>query len=405
MRGFLYLPLLFLAFILDVIEIILTLADSTVILIILHIIQILLDLLFNLLFLVIFLPSIFEALREKRAKAVLIRRIIAFLTEVVGESIPVLDFLPIRFLTILFMWLDESGIIEKIQKKISEAVSKAFNLPVVGSLLKKYSQALEQPLIKEVLPRIVSNKAVETLSPIPHQSLTSLTSPQVIQPKKSKIQPETPYIKSPKMSRGTIFVFLFLFSFFTHSSISLAQTKEVYFFAKKTQNGVIVSGIFVNSKTKTVYEPPQPSRFDWQIPFSQDYSLTSYKSFLKVDYYPNFKNELAKIKLQVSRIGFKDKKSYEGEVFLPPSDISVIKIKNSYFELPFLGKIEGNEILSYKTWNFTSDNLTNVWKLNGIYLSNQKQLSVNLISPGLLSLEVVNLNNRNEKVVKFLLVK
>ncbi|GBD34545.1 hypothetical protein HRbin35_00274 [bacterium HR35] len=402
MKGFLYLPLLFLAFIIDVIEIILSLADSTVILIVLHILQILLDLLFNLLFLVIFLPSIFEALREKRAKTVLIRRIVAFLTEAIGESIPVLDFLPIRSLTIFFMWLDESGIIEKIQKKISETISKASQLPVIGTLVKKYSEVLEQPLVKEVLPRVVSNKAIETLSPISSLPQT----PQVIQPKKIETSPKTPYLKSAKLStRGTVFVFLFFFSLFSFSSISLAQTKEVYFFTKKTKDGIIVSSIFVNPKTKTIYEPPPVSKFDWKIPFSQDFSITSYKSFLKVDPDPKFKRESAKIKLFVSGISFKDKKFYEGEVFLPSPDISIIKIKNSYFELPFLGKIEGNEILSYKTWNFTSDNLTNVWKLNDIFLSNQRQLNINLISPGLLSLEVVNLNNRNEKVIKFLLVK
>ncbi len=404
-----FLALLFLSIPLDAIEIILTLIDvGTIIGIVIHLFQIILDLIFNLLLIAFGLLSAFK--KEIGLTRLILRRLLPILISVVGETIPVIDALPLRTITLIFLWLETSGILDNIISKIGGFVSSALSvLPAplrerveslakrhpVGSMLLSLKEKTEgKGKAKE--PQIISEaqkkkKEIEENEEYP--SLFQRVAPSLIK----KIKEPTIVNKARQLRK--IISILILFVFFPF--FALAQDIDAYLFSKKTTDGIIISAIFVDKKTKSVYSFPYPSVFEWNVPFSQIPEVISYKPFFKINLQKNYSGGDFKIKFSI-KDAVRSKKFFSSEknIYLEEPDVSIIYLKKNYFEIPFVGNPLEKEIITFKTFGFSSNNLSSLWKLNGIFISNEKFLNPHLLSSGFLSLEVRNLNNSSEVVIE-----
>jgi len=389
-----YIFLLFLAIPLDVLEIIFSLIDagSFGIGLLLHIFQIILDFLFNFILIIFNLKHLFQ--KEVSFARLLIRRISPILVQSIGEAIPVLDFLPLRTVATIFLWLEVSGTLDKIIEKVSGLTSSVFEtLPSplrekveflarrhpVGSMLLNLKEKEER---KERGPQIIS--------PAQRKKDKTLKEKKVKKP--SGLFGEV--VSEAKMPRGVISL-LFFFIFFP--LITFAQTKDVYFFSKKLKDGVIVSAVFVDKKTKIVYSYSSPSRYEWKIPFSQTSEVFSSKPFVKIDLNKNYGGGDFKINLSIKDlIRGRLLSSFEGNIYLENPDVSIIYLKKKYFEIPFRGNYFEKEPITFKAFGFSSENFVSVWKLNGIFISNNKILDSSFLREGFLNLEVRNQENKNE---------
>ena len=408
-----FLVLLFLSIPLDAIEIILTLIDvGTIIGLIIHLFQIILDLIFNLLLIIFGLLSTFR--QEMTLTRLILRRVLPILISAVGETIPVIDALPLRTITLIFLWLETSGILDRIIERIRTTVSTV--LSVIPSPLRKRIELLgkkvealaeKSPVLSTALKLTKTKELREKTGLVSEDTAEEAYSPPkkpvafqpiIVKPSNKKEKKE-PYII--RKAAVTFFILFILFPLFAS-----AQTIDVYLFSKKTVDGTIVSAIFVDKKTKLVYSFPPSSLFEWKIPISQIPEIISYKPFIKINLDKNYSGGIFKIKLSVKDlVREKNLFSFENNIYLEEPDVSIVYLKKNYFEIPFIENFLEKEPITFKTYGFSSNNLIPIWKLNGIFISNEKFLMPHLLSKGFLSLEIRNPNNRAEVVFESAFLK
>jgi len=400
-----------LATVLDGIEIILALTDVGTggLGLVLHILQIFLDFLFTFLLIIFGFKSLFQ--KEVAFSRLLIRRILPILLQGIGEIIPILDFLPIRTFATIFLRLEVSGTLDKIISKVGGIVSSLLSvLPAhlrekveflakkspIGSMLLKAKEKVEEGK-KTQEPQVVSEakKREEKKEGEEYRGLFGLgrvvnKALQITQ----KIAKPTIVSKAKMQPRGLnpILILFIFFPFF-----AFAQTKDVYFFAKKLNNGAIVSAVFVDKKTKTVYSYPSLSRYEWKLPFSEIPEIFSNKPFIKIDLNKRYSSGDFKVSLSIKNlINGNLLSSFDGNIYLEKPDVSIIYLKKNYFEIPFVGNPLEKEEITYKAFGFSSNDLTSIWRLNGNFISNDRTLNPYLLSGGFLNLEVRNKQNRSE---------
>lgn len=401
-----------LAAILDGIEIILALTDVGTggLGLVLHILQIFLDFLFTFLLIILGFKSLFQ--KEVAFSRLLIRRILPIFIQGIGEMIPILDFLPIRTFATIFLWLEVSGTLDKIISKIGGIVSSLLSvLPAplrekveflakrspIGSMLLKAKEKVEKERRAQE-PQVVSkaNKREEKKEGEEYRGLFGLG--RVVSNAASKITKEIAkptIVSEAKMPPRGITPILILFIFFPF--FAFAQTKDVYFFAKKLNNGTIVSAVFVDKKTKTVYSYPSLSRYEWKLPFSETPEIFSNKPFIKIDLNKRYSSGDFKVSLSIKNlINGNLLSSFDGNIYLEKPDVSIIYLKKNYFEIPFVGNTLEKEEITFKAFGFSSNDLTSIWRLNGNFISNDRTLNPYLLSGGFLNLEVRNSQNRSE---------
>jgi hypothetical protein len=401
-----------LAIVLDGIEIVLALIDVGTggLGLVLHILQIFLDFLFTFLLIIFGFKSLFQ--KEVSFSRLLIRRIFPIFLQGIGEIIPILDFLPIRTLATIFLRLEVSGTVDKIISKIGGIVSSLLSvLPAplrekieflakrspIGSMLLKAKERVEKERRAQE-PQVVSeaNKREEKKEGEEYRGLFGLE--RVISKAASKITEEIdkPTIvseaKMPPRGLNPILILFIFFPFF-----AFAQTKDVYFFAKKLNNGAIVSAVFVDKKTKTVYSYPSLSRYEWKLPFSEMPEIFSNKPFIKIDLNKRYSGGDFKVSLSIKNLINGNLLSFfDGNIYLEKPDVSIIYLKKNYFEIPFVGNPLEKEEITFKAFGFSSNDLTSIWRLNGNFISKDRTLNPYLLSGGFLNLEVRNKQNRSE---------
>jgi hypothetical protein len=400
-----------LATVLDGIEIILALTDVGTggLGLVLHILQIFLDFLFTFLLVVFGFKSLFQ--KEVAFSRLLIRRILPIFLQGIGEIIPILDFLPIRTLATIFLHLEVSGTLDKIISKIGGFVSSLLSVlpaplrekveflakrsPIGSMLLKAKEKVEEERKAKE--PQVVSEakKREEKKGDEEYQGLFGLgrVVNKALQITQKIAQPTI--VRRAKMQPRGLTPILILFVFFPF--FAFAQTKDVYFFAKKLNNGAIVSAVFVDKKTKTVYSYPSLSRYEWKLTFSETPEIFSNKPFIKIDLNKRYSSGDFKISLSIKNlINGNLLSSFDGNIYLEKPDVSIIYLKKNYFEIPFVGNPLEKEEITFKAFGFSSNDLTSIWRLNGNFISSDKTLNPYLLSGGFLNLEVRNKQNRSE---------
>jgi len=400
------------AIVLDGIEIVLALTDAGTagLGLVLHILQIFLDFLFTFLLIIFGFKSLFQ--KEIAFSRLLIRRILPIFLQGIGEMIPILDFLPIRTLATIFLWFEVSGTLDKIISKIGGVVSSLLSvLPAplrekieflakrspVGSMLLRVKEKVEKKRrTKE--PQVVSEAKKREKKKEESEEYRGLFGLGRVVSKATKVTKkiaEPTIVGKAKMSPRGLTPILILFIFFPF--FVFAQTKDVYFFSKKLNNGAIVSVVFVDKKTKAVYSYPSLSRYEWKLPFSETPEIFSNKPFIKIDLNKRYSSGDFKISLSIKNlINGNLLSSFDGNIYLEKPDVSIIYLKKNYFEIPFVGNPLEKEEITFKAFGFSSNDLTSIWRLNGNFISNDKTLNPYLLSGGFLNLEVRNKQNRSE---------
>jgi hypothetical protein len=167
-------------------------------------------------------------------------------------------------------------------------------------------------------------------------------------------------------------IFIIIFSFLFISFVS-AQT--FYFSSKKSSNGLMIGVEVFNQKTKTSLVP-LGYNYEWTLP---DLSLEPQKTNTNIFFAPLSKlSDFLLVDLKISKPF--SKTTYlakDQKIQLLEPKVMIVRKTNEGILLPISGKLKQNDSLTIILKNFASKNLTYVWEFNGIFVSNEKEISVN----------------------------
>jgi hypothetical protein len=165
-------------------------------------------------------------------------------------------------------------------------------------------------------------------------------------------------------------ILLIIFSFLL---ISTVTSQTIYISSQKNQ-GVLMIGVEIfDPKTQTSLKP-SGYIYEWTFP---DISLNSQKTMSNLVFIlPTRLDKFLFLDLNVSKPFSKENYFFKNQkVFLPEPKIKIVRKTSSGALLPFSGKLFKNESLTVITKNFGSKKLTYIWELNGVFVSNEKEIS------------------------------
>jgi hypothetical protein len=165
-------------------------------------------------------------------------------------------------------------------------------------------------------------------------------------------------------------ILLIIFSFLL---ISTVTSQTIYISSQKNQ-GVLMIGVEIfDPKTQTSLKP-SGYIYEWTFP---DISLNPQKTMSNLVFIlPTRLDKFLFLDLNVSKPFSKENYFFKNQkVFLPEPKIKIVRKTSDGALLPFSGKLLENESLTVITKNFGSKKLTYVWELNGVFVSNEKEIS------------------------------
>lgn len=390
-----HLPLILLALVLDVLDIILFLiAIAGSITVIISITTILLNI-FQSIFVMIFWFIILIVNDREKTKELKndLRKVLIIITSLIGESFPLINdiigILPLNTLGVLLVISDEIKIIDKLLMKTSQATLFNSFINKINFSTFRFFENLEKN----------SGGRIKNFSKINNSD----TLPKIISSSKITTENETkvPHIKKYKVIEKfqIAILLLFFFPFF-----AFAQSNKVILIPSTQEGRLIISAIFINQKTKTLFEYPQKSYYIWETGGLGANYFETRNPILVIKIKPDFSVSKIKVKLTVVLPNLK-REVYQGEVDLPKQDVAIIKKVKNYFELPFVGTYSPGEIIVAKPYNFSSNNLSFIWNMNDLFLSNSPSINSSLLRTGYLILRVKNQDNFFESASEFLIIK
>lgn len=388
-----YLPPLLLALFLDGLDLILAVIDlvgfETIIVAVVVFLINTLQAIFGLIFwLILFIYSVGG---EVKMIGNFVRRMVLMSVGALAEEFPgindVIGFLPLRTIAVVYIILEESGVISKITQKFK---SFAQSLPILKNV----------SMVASLLGGINKLEATKNINEESQSNIVSKA-------KHRRSEEDTGFrlvsrAKENQNSSLSQIVILLIFAFLL-SNFAFAEEKRVLFYAKNLENEILVSAVFINQKTKNVINYPEKSYYVWEISGLNNPLETS-KPIIRISNRNDFPIYERSIKITVVLPNLK-KEVYKGTLKLNRPDVAVIRKLKDYFELPFVGLYSPNEILEAKPYYFSSQNLSYIWYLNDIYLSNSKTINSSLLKTGYLILKVRNLDSPQEFAREFLVIK
>lgn len=388
-----YLPPLLLALLLDGIDLILAVIDlvgfETIIVAVVVFLINTLQAIFGLIFwLILFIYGVGG---EVKMIGNFVRRMVLMSVGALAEEFPgindVIGFLPLRTIAVVYIILEESGVISKITQKFK---SFAQSLPILKNVL----------MVASLLGGINKLEATKNINEESQSNIVSKA-------KHRRSEEDTGFrlvsrAKGNQNSSLSQIVILLIFAFLLNN-FAFAEEKKVLFYAKNLENEILISAVFINQKTKNVINYSEKSYYVWEISGLNNPLETS-KPIIRISNRNDFPIYERSIKITVVLPGLK-KEVYKGTLKLNRPDVAVIRKLKDYFELPFVGLYSPNEILEAKPYYFSSQNLSYIWYLNDIYLSNSKTINSSLLKTGYLILKVRNLDSPQEFAREFLVIK
>ncbi len=389
-----YLPPLLLALFLDGIDLILAVIDlvgfETIIVAVVVFLINTLQAIFGLIFwLILFIYGVGG---EVKMIGNFVRRMVLMSVGALAEEFPgindVIGFLPLRTIAVVYIILEESGVISKITQKFK---SFAQLLPILKNV----------SMVASLLGGINKLEATKNISEKSQSNIVSKAKHRRSEEEDTGFRLVSRAKENQNSSLSQI-VILLIFAFL-FSNFAFAEEKRVLFYAKNLENEILVSAVFINQKTKNVINYPEKSYYVWEISGSNNPIETS-KPIIRISNRNDFPVYERSIKITVVLPNLK-KEVYKGTLKLNRPDVAVIRKLKDYFELPFVGLYSPNEILEAKPYYFSGPNLSYIWYLNDIYLSNSKTINSSLLKTGYLILKVRNLDSPQEFAREFLVIK
>ncbi|MER3407034.1 MAG: hypothetical protein C4278_01230, partial [Patescibacteria group bacterium] len=288
--------------------------------------------------------SITLLLTGLRKEFLALRAIIIAIQQIL-ELAPVVQALPIRTITVWILYLLESGVLEKFVQRFANISQKLMPLQRFTPLGKLRKVVSKIPIVGSQA-QIINKKIGEFTKNKPQMIKKSDKKPEmgvsIVNPaQKSTKTPEesVPTITSP---RRLTFVFIFLFIL---PSLFVWASTKTYFYGEKDGNNVIISFIVFDEKTKKVINFSDNTEYKWFVPFAQKSEKITFSPVIFVK--PLSLNLSQDFNISVKVIDRKRNfsQTFSGTVKIPSPDVAIIRKKFDYFELPFLGNIDPNDIL------------------------------------------------------------
>jgi hypothetical protein len=129
----------------------------------------------------------------------------------------------------------------------------------------------------------------------------------------------------------------------------------------------------INQKSNTVLDPANYN-YNWRLP---DISLLFQKTFANT-FFISLNKYLKTLFIDVQLYKQFSNENYifeNNKLNLPIPQIKIVKQNNSVLT-PIVWKLNKNDILTIITKNFSSKNLSYVWEINGVFVSNDKNLNL-----------------------------
>jgi hypothetical protein len=146
-----------------------------------------------------------------------------------------------------------------------------------------------------------------------------------------------------------------------------------YFSIKAVPSGLMIGVEVINQKSNTVLDPANYN-YNWRLP---DISLLFQKTFANT-FFISLNKYLKTLFIDVQLYKQFSNENYifeNNKLNLPIPQIKIVKQNNSVLT-PIVWKLNKNDILTIITKNFSSKNLSYVWEINGVFVSNDKNLNL-----------------------------
>jgi hypothetical protein len=144
-----------------------------------------------------------------------------------------------------------------------------------------------------------------------------------------------------------------------------------YFSIKTVPSGLMIGVEILNQKKGTVLNPTNYN-YNWTFP---DISLLTQKKLSNI-FFLSLNEYLQNIfiDIQISKQSTKENYSFKKIKLNPPfPQIKIVRKINGIL-MPVASKLSKEDILTINPVNFSSKSLSYIWEMNGIFVSNDKEL-------------------------------
>mgnify|MGYP000240269449 CR=1 FL=1 len=156
--------------------------------------------------------------------------------------------------------------------------------------------------------------------------------------------------------------------------LNFVSAEIIYLSSQKKSGGLMIGAEIFNQKTNSSIKPVGYI-YEWRVP---DVSLTPQKTPSNIFFFslPRL-NEFFLIDIKVSRPLSKETYFFKNQkIFLAEPKVKIVRKTPEGFILPLSRTIKQQDSLTIITKNFVSKNLTYIWEFNGVFISNEKEISV-----------------------------
>lgn len=202
------------------------------------------------------------------------------------------------------------------------------------------------------------------------------------------------------MKKGIISLFIILVLLI---NIDFASAQlQPYFSVNKGWNGLVVGVEVINQKTQKIISPTSYN-YEWLLPILSVETIRSKGNllFLKLEkIFPTLP-----INLKIKKPFTKEMHSLESKIDLPPPVVKIVR-KHKGFILPLSTFLSQKDFVTVTLNNFSAENIQFFWELDGVFVSNEKEVPVNILpaKSGFLKVQVFGSFPR-ESAVDFKYIK
>jgi len=156
--------------------------------------------------------------------------------------------------------------------------------------------------------------------------------------------------------------------------LNFVSAEIIYISSQKKPGGLMIGVEIFDQKTNSSIKPEEHI-YEWTLP---DILLKPQKTLSNILFFslPRL-NNLFLIDIKASKPLTKESYFFKNQkIFLTEPKVKIVRKTPEGFLLPLNKTIKQQDSLSIITKNFVSKNLTYIWEFNGIFISNEKEISV-----------------------------
>ncbi len=184
-----------------------------------------------------------------------------------------------------------------------------------------------------------------------------------------------------------LFLIIVISGLFYNEILAQTDLKVIPYFSIKKVYGGLMIGVEILNINSNNSLPTVGYQYEWIFP---DISLIPRKSYSNTTFV-SLQNSFNSLFILLKTSKFLGKEVYEMKerLTIKPPKVKIVRKHNNIL-MPLSGIVQKNDILSVVVQNFSSTNLQYFWDFNGMFVSNNKEISVSMLkgSQGLLKVRV-----------------